>query len=47
MPSFSEALDDTQIKQLLDYMRARFAPGKTAWTGAEDAVCRARTPSAR
>lgn len=42
MPGFRDALDDRQIAELAAYMRSRFAPGKPAWTGVEEAVGRMR-----
>jgi nicotinate dehydrogenase subunit B len=42
MPGFRDALDDRQIAELAAYMRARFAPGKPAWTGLEEASARLR-----
>ena len=46
MPAFEDALTDAQIGDLLDYMRARYAPGKPAWTEVPDAVAAARvTPT--
>jgi nicotinate dehydrogenase subunit B len=32
MPSYAEALDDRQIAELAQYMRARFAPQEPPWT---------------
>jgi nicotinate dehydrogenase subunit B len=40
MPAFSNTLDEQQIANLAAYLRARFAPGKTAWDGIGDATRR-------
>ncbi|WP_280154129.1 molybdopterin cofactor-binding domain-containing protein [Piscinibacter sp. XHJ-5] len=42
MPAFRDALDDRQVAALAAYMRARFAPGKPAWTSLEEAAARLR-----
>ncbi|MFT4191794.1 MAG: cytochrome c, partial [Comamonas sp.] len=42
MPGFGDSLDDTQVADLLGYLRARFAPQQPAWQGPEDAVARLR-----
>ncbi|MFL6661019.1 MAG: molybdopterin cofactor-binding domain-containing protein [Rhizobacter sp.] len=42
MPGFRDALDDRQIAELVGYMRARFAPGRVAWVGVEEAMARLR-----
>ena len=47
MPAFGGALSDGQIAELAGYMRARFAPDKTAWGDLPAAVARVRaSPSA-
>jgi nicotinate dehydrogenase subunit B len=43
MPAFRHHLDDTQIADLVVYLRARFAPDKPAWTGLREASARLRT----
>ena len=45
MPSFADALDDRQIAELAQYMRARFAPQEPAWRDVPQKVreLRART----
>ncbi|QXZ80722.1 molybdopterin cofactor-binding domain-containing protein [Rhizobium sp. L51/94] len=40
MPSFRNTLDETQLKDLTDYLRARFAPDKPAWNDASAAIQR-------
>lgn len=42
MPSYADSLDDTQIAQLTQYLRARFAPDKAAWQDVEATVARLR-----
>ncbi len=42
MPSFSGQLDDEQLSSLVQYMRARFAPDKPAWSDLEKSVARIR-----
>ncbi|GGE04019.1 aldehyde dehydrogenase [Aureimonas endophytica] len=43
MPAFGAALDDRAIADLIDYLRARFAPDKPSWRGLPAAVAAART----
>ncbi len=40
MPAFRETLNETQIKDLAAYLRARFAPDKAAWTDTSSAMQR-------
>ncbi|ACS60796.1 aldehyde oxidase and xanthine dehydrogenase molybdopterin binding (plasmid) [Rhizobium leguminosarum bv. trifolii WSM1325] len=40
MPAFRQTLNDGQIKDLADYLRARFAPDKPAWTETTKAMQR-------
>ena len=42
MPSFRDALEDPALANLVSYLRARFAPDKSAWDGLEHAVARVR-----
>ncbi len=42
MPSYAEALDDRQIAELAQYMRARFAPQERPWTDLPRKVRQAR-----
>jgi nicotinate dehydrogenase subunit B len=42
MPGFAESLSDGQLADLANYLRARFAPDRPAWTGLEQAVARLR-----
>ena len=42
MPGFQDSLDDSQIADLLGYLRARFAPDQPAWTDSAAAVARVR-----
>ncbi|MGO6900052.1 c-type cytochrome, partial [Rhizobium ruizarguesonis] len=45
MPAFRQTLNDGQIKDLADYLRARFAPDKPAWTETTKAMQRATAAS--
>jgi nicotinate dehydrogenase subunit B len=40
MPAFGDTLNEGQIKDLAAYLRARFAPGKPAWTDTAGAMQR-------
>lgn len=40
MPAFRQTLNESQIKDLSDYLRARFAPNKPAWTETTNAMQR-------
>jgi nicotinate dehydrogenase subunit B len=42
MPAFRGSLDDRQLAQLLDYLRARFASDQSAWSGIETVAARIR-----
>ncbi|MEI9983693.1 MAG: c-type cytochrome [Aliidongia sp.] len=44
MPGFAEALTDTQLAELLRYLREDIA-GRPAWTDLDDAIRRARQPA--
>ena len=46
MPSFADALDDRQITELAQYMRARFAPQEPAWKDLPQKVREARSQHA-
>lgn len=46
MPAYADTLDDRQIAQLAQYLRARFAPDKPAWQDLENTVARLRAPPA-
>jgi nicotinate dehydrogenase subunit B len=43
MPGFAKSLSDRQIASLAAYVRARFAPGKPAWSGLTHAAKAARS----
>ncbi|MBB3138593.1 nicotinate dehydrogenase subunit B [Rhizobium pisi] len=45
MPAFRETLNEGQIKDLADYLRARFAPDKPAWTETTKAMQRVTAAS--
>ncbi|WP_075217952.1 molybdopterin cofactor-binding domain-containing protein [Mongoliimonas terrestris] len=47
MPAFAASLTDRQIAALATYLRARFAPGKPAWTDVEAASADARRISSK
>lgn len=38
MPGFKDSLNDAQIRELIEYMRARFAPDKPQWQGLDDKI---------
>ncbi len=44
MPAYADSLSDAQVADLLAHLRARFAPGKPAWTGLERRVAAVRGP---
>ena len=45
MPAFRQTLNENQIKDLADYLRARFAPDKPAWTETTKAMQRVTAAS--
>jgi len=42
MPAFKYALSDTQIAELVSYMRSRYAPGEAAWPNLPAEIARLR-----
>jgi nicotinate dehydrogenase subunit B len=42
MPAFKDSLTNSQVAELVTYLRRQFAPDKPAWTGIETAVGRIR-----
>jgi nicotinate dehydrogenase subunit B len=42
MPGFKDSFNDSQVAELVSYLRRQFAPDKPAWTGLEAAIGRAR-----
>ncbi len=46
MPAFANAFSDTELVELITYMRARYAPQEPAWTNLESTVSRIRRESA-
>ncbi|MGN6581825.1 MAG: c-type cytochrome [Bordetella sp.] len=42
MPGFKNSLDDSQVADLLGYLRARFAPGEPQWADSRAAIERVR-----
>jgi nicotinate dehydrogenase subunit B len=47
MPAFHDTLDDRQLAQLADYLRARFAPGEPPWENVVATVAALRAASGR
>ena len=45
MPGFEQSLTNAQIAQLVEWMRARYAPGQAPWVNVPEAVARARARS--
>ena len=45
MPGFKDSLDDSQVADLLGYLRARFAPGEPQWADSRAAIARLRGQS--
>uniref|UniRef100_UPI0028A7A505 molybdopterin cofactor-binding domain-containing protein n=1 Tax=Rhizobium sp. TaxID=391 RepID=UPI0028A7A505 len=45
MPAFRKQLNERQIKDLTDYLRARFAPDKLGWSNTADAIERVTAAS--
>ena len=45
MPGFKDSLDDSQVADLLGYLRARFAPGEPEWADSRAAIARVRAQS--
>jgi len=45
MPGFKDSLDDSQVADLLGYVRERFAPGEPAWADSRAAIARVRGQS--
>jgi len=45
MPAFRQQLNERQIKDLADYLRARFAPDKPGWSYTADAITRVTAAS--
>lgn len=44
MPAFNGSLNDTQIADLIAYMRARYAPDKSAWDDVPERISTLRKP---
>jgi nicotinate dehydrogenase subunit B len=47
MPGFKDSFNDSQVGELVSYLRRQFAPDKPAWTGVDAAIGRARQANAR
>jgi len=43
MPAFRHSMSDTQIEELVSFLRKQFAPDKPAWTGIANTIARVRT----
>jgi nicotinate dehydrogenase subunit B len=43
MPAFHDTLDDRQVAELADYLRARFAPGEPSWRNVAQTVAALRS----
>jgi nicotinate dehydrogenase subunit B len=43
MPAFRNSMSDTQVEQLVSFLRRQFAPDKPAWTGVRETIARVRT----
>jgi nicotinate dehydrogenase subunit B len=44
MPSFAQALTDQQMVEMVNWMRARYAPQQPAWTQTQDVLKAMRQP---
>ncbi|MFC3282080.1 c-type cytochrome [Litchfieldella rifensis] len=42
MPGFADSFSDSQVTTLVEYLRARFAPGEPAWSGITERVSQIR-----
>jgi nicotinate dehydrogenase subunit B len=42
MPGFKDSLNDQQMKDLVQYLRARFAPDKPQWEKVEEKIAAIR-----
>ncbi|MDE2378095.1 molybdopterin cofactor-binding domain-containing protein [Bradyrhizobium sp.] len=42
MPAFGQSMTDTQIEELVAFLRKQFAPDKPAWSGVGETIARAR-----
>jgi nicotinate dehydrogenase subunit B len=45
MPAFKNSMSDTQVEELVAFLRQQFAPGKPAWTGVRETIARVRSSS--
>jgi nicotinate dehydrogenase subunit B len=43
MPAFRNSMSDTQIEELVNFLRKQFAPGRPAWTGVRETIARVRS----
>ena len=42
MPAFKASMSDTQVEELVAFLRGQFAPDKPAWTGVRETIARVR-----
>ena len=47
MPAFKDSMSDSQLAELVSYLRQQFAPDKPAWTGVQPAIHRLREMTSR
>jgi nicotinate dehydrogenase subunit B len=47
MPGFKDSMSDSQLAELVTYLRRQFAPYKPAWSGVEAAIHRVRQMASR
>jgi nicotinate dehydrogenase subunit B len=47
MPAFKDSMSDSQLAELVSYLRQQFAPDKPAWTGVPAAIHRLREMALR
>jgi nicotinate dehydrogenase subunit B len=42
MPAFKHSMSDTQVEELVTFLRQQFAPDKPAWSGVRETIGRLR-----
>jgi nicotinate dehydrogenase subunit B len=47
MPAFKDSMSDSQLAELVSYLRQQFAPDKPAWAGVQPAIHRLREMTSR
>ncbi|MEY9897026.1 mono/diheme cytochrome c family protein [Bradyrhizobium sp. USDA 329] len=45
MPAFKNSMSDTQVEELVTFLRRQFAPDKPAWTNLRETIARVRAPA--